>query len=428
MSRDIDILERHYSSFIYSDDTKEFFEGLRYYMDLIQEDERYNKILNDLLEQGKPLYAELKKLEIAAEKKLGEIHKELLEYITKNNLTDEVKGCLTEYEGYVRSKSLTGQYEELFDIVSYFYKKPEHTEFMTRYVVFSPHKVYISYYLYPAEYKSYWECLQELKAKYQGDLWGQMSEVIRHIEVVRKGREKKKQLLKSALDDNNFEAKREYALSHVFLLGEWQQIETGKQDHISFFKINDYRPAVKNFENYMIRKLTELEKHEKFTETLDGFQKEIDITDKIVNGIKQQMTIAAQRGQLQTAQTKPENSVAAVIPTKTIDKKKTEKIVLHLSKRGELYKEAINKFCYPIEEDSDRLKIVRYFVNKEVYDYYPTQQIASDLEFTTEDLMKKIGKLNNIAIGKLKVKSKVLEGRKGSGYKINSIYKIVADK
>ncbi len=115
-----------------------------------------------------------------------------------------------------------------------------------------------------------------------------------------------------------------------------------------------------------------------------------------------------------------------ITSSKISDKK--ENIILHLSKNGELWREPKAKNCYPIEERSDRHKIVRYFVEKELYDYYPTQQIANDLELTTKDIMKKIGEINNTVLGKLKIKNKILENKRSSGYRLNPKYKIIAEK
>ena len=103
------------------------------------------------------------------------------------------------------------------------------------------------------------------------------------------------------------------------------------------------------------------------------------------------------------------------------NKKQSDIIVLSLNKNGELYRE---KHCYPIKEDSDRHKIVRYFADNKLYDYYPTNSITSELELEYKSFGKIIGVINQMAKGKLKIKNKIIEGKSGSGYRINPKYKI----
>jgi len=104
------------------------------------------------------------------------------------------------------------------------------------------------------------------------------------------------------------------------------------------------------------------------------------------------------------------------------ENKKTEKTILYLYENGELYRE---KHCYPIKENSDRYKIIKHFSENKLYDYSPTNSITSDLGLEHKNFGKVVGVINQIAKGKLKIRDKIIEGKKGSGYRINPKYKII---
>lgn len=109
---------------------------------------------------------------------------------------------------------------------------------------------------------------------------------------------------------------------------------------------------------------------------------------------------------------------------KTKKANKTDKIVLCLNKDGELWREPKNKYCYPIEKNSDRLKILNFFVDSEIYEYFPTSEMAKHFELTIKNLSNQIGNIRSIAGARLNLKYKLLEGAKDSGYRISSKYKI----
>jgi len=106
-------------------------------------------------------------------------------------------------------------------------------------------------------------------------------------------------------------------------------------------------------------------------------------------------------------------------------KKQTKGNILFLNKSGDLYQEPKAKYCYPMSEAEGRHRIVRYFVENKLHQYYPTSEIARTLEKDEASLMKEIGKINASAQAKLKLKGgSILESKRGSGYRINPNYKI----
>ena len=101
-----------------------------------------------------------------------------------------------------------------------------------------------------------------------------------------------------------------------------------------------------------------------------------------------------------------------------------EKTLLFLERNGNLYKKPKAEYCYPMDEKSQRHKIVRFLAGNS--GYQTTPEIALNLE--REDLKSlrtEIGKINNIVEGKLKIKKNLIEGKKESGYRISPKYKII---
>jgi len=97
---------------------------------------------------------------------------------------------------------------------------------------------------------------------------------------------------------------------------------------------------------------------------------------------------------------------------------------LYLNKVGDLWREPKNKYCYPMNEKSERHRIVRYLVvNK---GYQNTRDISYALNGKSEQSIRtEIGKIRKNISKYLKVESdEVIEGRKESGYRINPKYKI----
>ncbi len=112
----------------------------------------------------------------------------------------------------------------------------------------------------------------------------------------------------------------------------------------------------------------------------------------------------------------------------TSEKKKTKSSTkLFLNQTGDLWRDPKEKYCYGMGEKSDRHKTVRYlFQNK---GYSDTSVISSQFESKSKKSIRtEIGKLNKKITGSLKLKSKVIQGRKESGYRINPVYSISIKK
>lgn len=98
---------------------------------------------------------------------------------------------------------------------------------------------------------------------------------------------------------------------------------------------------------------------------------------------------------------------------------------LYLNNVGDFWREPKDQFCYPIGETSDRHKIVRYLAT------HPSYQQTSDIALALDgkdkqSVRKEIGKIRGNIEKFLKLDGeKVIEMRKGSGYRIGPSYKII---
>lgn len=106
--------------------------------------------------------------------------------------------------------------------------------------------------------------------------------------------------------------------------------------------------------------------------------------------------------------------------------RKGAKYILTLDKNGDLWRTPKEKFCYPMMESKVRLKIVRFLATSQVGEYIDTKGLARALEKDTQYIRSEIGKINNIAKKELKLQQqKFIDGKQGSGYRINPNIKIL---
>jgi len=106
-------------------------------------------------------------------------------------------------------------------------------------------------------------------------------------------------------------------------------------------------------------------------------------------------------------------------------KKQIKETDIYLNQNGDLYREPKNKYCYPMSEKSNRYKIVRFLAMNRGYRF--TKFISKELDIKSEKTTHtEIGKIRNNIKKYLKIDGKdFLQGKKGSGYRINPKYKIV---
>ncbi len=124
----------------------------------------------------------------------------------------------------------------------------------------------------------------------------------------------------------------------------------------------------------------------------------------------------------------PENIVSYMLiqnPQKIRAQSETSLATVYLNNAGDLWREPKEGHCYQIGESSNRHKIIRLLL--EDADYRPTSDIATKLDNVSNvEVSEMIGKINHNVLARLKLsQGRFIEGKKGSGYRINPKYKIV---
>ncbi len=105
------------------------------------------------------------------------------------------------------------------------------------------------------------------------------------------------------------------------------------------------------------------------------------------------------------------------------EKTKKAPTQLYLNAVGDLWRNPKEKYCYSMEEGSDRHKIVRYLASHK--GYQQTREISASLIGKSERSVRQgIAKVNENFAEFIKMKDKFIESKIGSGYKINSVYTV----
>jgi hypothetical protein len=108
----------------------------------------------------------------------------------------------------------------------------------------------------------------------------------------------------------------------------------------------------------------------------------------------------------------------SVKPKPTAQNKQT---IIYWNESGDLYRDPKIRYCYPMGQEKDRHKIVKYLINNK--GFRTTFQIASIFENKSEEIIiSEVGKINSMAQGKLSIRDNIILGKKGSGYRINPAY------
>ncbi|MGD0576871.1 MAG: hypothetical protein ABSA74_02240, partial [Candidatus Staskawiczbacteria bacterium] len=260
MTNDVEILERYYKSFINLESQKDFLIGLKDYLNFIETTPDFKKILDELLAQPKPLEDEIKKLSVSALAELSRIHKELLDYIQKNKINNEViNQQLREYDAWYRnevrsSKSMPFEIHDLLStIVEFLYQMPEHKEFASKYIEFSKDKTYIRHYLSVPECSKFDELERDIAEKAKTELWGQVLYILQLFKILARRDELKKKFE----SDKSADIQNDVVATAV-VFHEWSNIQEGKlSGSLAFFDIAKIRPTIIRLENYLLRGFSE---------------------------------------------------------------------------------------------------------------------------------------------------------------------------
>jgi len=120
--------------------------------------------------------------------------------------------------------------------------------------------------------------------------------------------------------------------------------------------------------------------------------------------------------------TKPAENPMIIPPIK---KGKGDATKLFLNKVGDLWRKPKDKYCYQMDEDSDRHKIIRYLATNN--GFQRTKSISSALNNkSVKSIRTDVGKIRKNIKKFLKLEgNKVLGSKKGSGYRIEPLHTIV---
>lgn len=107
-----------------------------------------------------------------------------------------------------------------------------------------------------------------------------------------------------------------------------------------------------------------------------------------------------------------------------ISKNNKTEILLYLEPSGDLWRESKKKYCYPMIETRERLNIIKALAKHQAKtsNYFPTKELAIFLGKDSKYIRSEKGKINKIA--KRKLKLELIDGKQGSGYRINPEVKI----
>jgi len=268
MSRELELLDRLYNSFIDFAEPKDFFNGLCDYMEYLESVPAFKSIFDELLNKFKIIEDNLQKLDLACVKQMKEVHKELSDYVSKNKIESVgINEALRDFNGHldgtiVGSRSLgEALHDQLSDIIRFLYEKPEHKEFASKYISFWRDGVNIEHWLMPKGVKQYFDFLTEGRELYKTELWGKMNDIFRYYKIIKHGRERRKELVKSAVEDRDMKATYELTMSHDILYGEWKMVEEGKSNRKPiFYNVENIKPTMVRFQMYILLKLNEKEK------------------------------------------------------------------------------------------------------------------------------------------------------------------------
>ncbi|MCX6718364.1 MAG: hypothetical protein NTY81_02040 [Candidatus Staskawiczbacteria bacterium] len=271
MSRETEILDRLYYSFIDLANTKDFFYGLCDYLDYVESVPEFDQIANNLLGELKIVEDKLKMLDTICVEQIKGFHKELVDYLTKNNVDNAgIKEALNDYDGYLSGKIMGSRaltealHDELSEVIRFLYIIPEHKEFALKYIIFWENSPNIKHFLITDEIKLYFDLLQEGRKRYETELWGKMNDIIRYYKIIKNGRERRKVLVKEGVENHSPKAMQELMMSHDILYGEWLMVEEGKSDRQPiFYKIEKVKPTMIRFQNHIILKMDEMERQKK---------------------------------------------------------------------------------------------------------------------------------------------------------------------
>lgn len=256
----VQLLERYFNAFINITKPRDFFIGMADYLDLTNSFPEFEHVNKDINAPKKELERRLEYFRTIALEKVLLIYKEISKYIKDKEINNrEISEELKECEGWIKgdivgsnSKPI-GLHISLGDIINCLYKIPEHKDFASKYIEFYKGRPDSINRFVPI--KEVWELMDlenEFKAKEDIELLGQVEDISRLYETIKRGRDIHRELKekKNIMD----------TLGHGMILHEWKSIEEdklfGQQRDRYWFKVDKVKPWLSRLHNYLLKELT----------------------------------------------------------------------------------------------------------------------------------------------------------------------------
>jgi len=287
MDKKIELLKMWFDAFIDNENPKEFFIGMADYLNQFDTVPEFDRITNEIHAQYKPLDEKLKSLEGIALKRLKEIYKEVLNYISENKIEDEaVNKNIKECEDWIAGRTagdggvVSGLHIELEDTISALYKLPEHKEFALRYIeLYKGNPNLVNRYVKSQEVEDFEEYRRELKRKSEIEFWGILSRIGDMLQTIKRGREIYQSMVDEYKKTNSSQISINM-LNYSIPVAEWVSIEEGRQrKDLYVFDVKRVRPWLRRIHNHIV---TEASKIESETQTDKTVGEEPQIPEKFI--------------------------------------------------------------------------------------------------------------------------------------------------
>lgn len=256
----IELLERHFKSFIDLDNTHNFFLGMVDYLDFLDNAPEFEAILKGIINERKVLVEKSDELGTRLIKVLEPIKIQFDQYIkTKAIQNSVIDRALHEYEGW-KMKKIRGSdtipnamHRSLCEVIYELKNSNKHIEFIEPFCQFidnDPSK-YIQYALPLSEYNEYHEIQQEIQNGQETTLWGQLDEVSILYQMIKNGKKKMKELMDLYKKEPSSKITWEM-MNLSILLSEWKHIEEGRTGNAYFYEIERVKPWLVRIHNQVI--------------------------------------------------------------------------------------------------------------------------------------------------------------------------------
>jgi hypothetical protein len=264
----LQILDRHYQSFIDETDHRLFFHGLFDYFQYAETLPPFDYITTKISVPGIARLKESQKLHLPAFDEVVQAHKEITKYIADNKINSAgILERLSDYDGIMEGRirgsgaKVQNLYGELRTIMRLLHDNQEHRAFAAKYVEYdniSPD--FPSEYLPLENYKKFANLEDLIASESKNALWGVQNELYELYHCILKGRDEYYKTLER-MKNKEVGAALDMMDIGIFY-GEWHTIEnnTRPNQRPTFFNAEKVRPLMKRYHLQVLSRFVEAEK------------------------------------------------------------------------------------------------------------------------------------------------------------------------